>query len=349
MASEYTPNYNLDLYVSTDKPNLRDQYNAAMGKIDAQMKANADNLTSANNNISTLQTVQGQHATAIAELQDRQNTTSETVETLQTAVSKNTSDISTLQTSVSKNTSDISTLQTSVGSNTSDIESLKPLAGQVSSLQTEVSGKAPTNHASTSATYGLGTASSYGHVRLSDVANDSQNVSDGVGVTPYALYRLWQYLQLSTPTKVFDSNLSASDLNTLNMKTGSLTAAPTGFDAGSAVIYAQHNSDYSIVRVYGRITANPSSSAQVPAGTDLVFVVPGIKLPNSTFRTVNYTGQYSYSTSSSETNFPNATSSYLLADGRFALGILSATSATEVTFSRAYYWQMDIVVNPLNW
>ena len=34
MASEYTPNYNLDLYVSTDKPNLRDQYNGAMGKID---------------------------------------------------------------------------------------------------------------------------------------------------------------------------------------------------------------------------------------------------------------------------------------------------------------------------
>ena len=56
MATDYTPNYNLDLYVSTDKPNLRDQYNAAMGKIDTQMKANADGITNANANVGTLQT-----------------------------------------------------------------------------------------------------------------------------------------------------------------------------------------------------------------------------------------------------------------------------------------------------
>lgn len=36
MASEYTANYHLDKYAGTDKPNLRDQYNNAMDKIDAQ-------------------------------------------------------------------------------------------------------------------------------------------------------------------------------------------------------------------------------------------------------------------------------------------------------------------------
>lgn len=35
--TQYTPNYNLDLYEDSDKPNLRDQYNAAMGKIDVAM------------------------------------------------------------------------------------------------------------------------------------------------------------------------------------------------------------------------------------------------------------------------------------------------------------------------
>lgn len=34
MASEYTDNLHLDLYTDNDKPNLRDQYNAAMRKID---------------------------------------------------------------------------------------------------------------------------------------------------------------------------------------------------------------------------------------------------------------------------------------------------------------------------
>lgn len=37
MASEYTPNYHLDLYTDNDKPNLRDQYNAAMRKIDREL------------------------------------------------------------------------------------------------------------------------------------------------------------------------------------------------------------------------------------------------------------------------------------------------------------------------
>lgn len=45
MASLYTPTYNLDLYTGSDKPNLRDQYNAAMGKIDTALRENAEGVT----------------------------------------------------------------------------------------------------------------------------------------------------------------------------------------------------------------------------------------------------------------------------------------------------------------
>ena len=45
MATEYTPYYNLDLYTDSDKPNLRDQYNAAMRKIDTQLHTSNDNIT----------------------------------------------------------------------------------------------------------------------------------------------------------------------------------------------------------------------------------------------------------------------------------------------------------------
>ena len=44
MASEYTPNYNLDLYSDNDKPNLRDQYNGAITKIDAQLHEFSNNM-----------------------------------------------------------------------------------------------------------------------------------------------------------------------------------------------------------------------------------------------------------------------------------------------------------------
>ena len=44
MANEYTPNYNLDLYADNDKPNLRDQYNGAITKIDAQLHEFSNNM-----------------------------------------------------------------------------------------------------------------------------------------------------------------------------------------------------------------------------------------------------------------------------------------------------------------
>lgn len=47
MASSYTTNYHLDKYVGTDKPNLRDQYNAAMDKIDSALLAANTNATEA--------------------------------------------------------------------------------------------------------------------------------------------------------------------------------------------------------------------------------------------------------------------------------------------------------------
>lgn len=55
----YTTNYNLDKYEGTDSPNLTDQYNSAMDKIDAQMMSNAQSAqtaqTAASNAMSTAQ------------------------------------------------------------------------------------------------------------------------------------------------------------------------------------------------------------------------------------------------------------------------------------------------------
>ena len=46
MASEYTKNFNLDLYTDNDKPNLRDQYKAAMEKIDSELQKKTNDITS---------------------------------------------------------------------------------------------------------------------------------------------------------------------------------------------------------------------------------------------------------------------------------------------------------------
>ena len=52
----------------------------------------------------------------------------------------------------------------------------------------DISGKAPTNHASTATTYGIGTNNNYGHVKLSDTASGSAAAaSGGTAATPKAV------------------------------------------------------------------------------------------------------------------------------------------------------------------
>lgn len=50
------------------------------------------------------------------------------------------------------------------------------------------SSKAPTSHASTATTYGMGNASNYGHVKLSDSVANAGAASTGVGASSYAAY-----------------------------------------------------------------------------------------------------------------------------------------------------------------
>lgn len=57
----------------------------------------------------------------------------------------------------------------------------------VDNLQSSLDGKAPTSHASTATTYGIGTSSNYGHVKLSDSTSSTSSTSAGIAATPAAV------------------------------------------------------------------------------------------------------------------------------------------------------------------
>lgn len=204
VATEYTPNYNLDLYASADKPNLRDQYNAAMGKIDTQMKANADGITNANANVGTLQTqmqqVQGDvtalgstvetHGTQIAVVQQTANNALSLAQTNESSIADTQSDVASL-------TSRVTTVEGTANKNKADVASLDTrmgvAEGNISNLKT---GKAPTNHASTANTYGQGSSTNFGHLKVVDsgtaaastgTAASPKMVNDAVNVAPTVL------------------------------------------------------------------------------------------------------------------------------------------------------------------
>ena len=158
MATEYTPNYNLDLYASADKPNLRDQYNAAMGKIDKQMKKSADDVTNANANVLTLQT-------QVTEAQKDISALESTVETHGTQI-----------TNVQKTANDALSLAQTNESGIADTQA------DVKSLTGSVNGKAPINHASTANTYGQGSSTDFGHLKVAD--DGAAAASTGTAASP---------------------------------------------------------------------------------------------------------------------------------------------------------------------
>lgn len=67
-------------------------------------------------------------------------------------------------------------------------------AAQGPVLKTSIDGKAPTNHASTATTYGLGNASNYGHVKVSDTYSSEVsggNAAGGISASQNALYNVY--------------------------------------------------------------------------------------------------------------------------------------------------------------
>jgi hypothetical protein len=200
MATEYTPNYNLDLYASADKPNLRDQYNAAMGKIDTQMKKSADDVTNANANVLTLQTQMTEaqkdisalestvktHGTQITAVQKTANDALSLAKTNESGIAGTKADVTSLtgrvtavEGAANKNKTDIASINTRVGVAEGNITEAQ---NDISGLQTAVNGKAPINHASTANTYGQGSSTNFGHLKVAD--SGSAAASSGTAASP---------------------------------------------------------------------------------------------------------------------------------------------------------------------
>lgn len=193
MATEYTPNYNLDLYASADKPNLRDQYNTAMGKIDTQMKKSADDVTNANANVLTLQTqvTEAQkdisalgstvktHGTQITGVQKTADDALSLAKTNKGDVTSLTGRVTSVEGTANNNKTGIASLNTRMGKAEGDITEAQ---NDINGLQTAVDGKAPTNHASTASTYGQGSSTNFGHLKVTD--SGSAAASSGTAASP---------------------------------------------------------------------------------------------------------------------------------------------------------------------
>ena len=135
----YTTNYNLDKYEGTDSPNLTDQYNSAMDKIDAQMMSNAQSAQ-------TAQIAAQNAATAASEASKSASNAAQIASGAQEAATAATS-------------------------------KAQSAAEKAQTALTAAQAAAPASHASPSAIYGLGSSVNYGHVKL--YSSTAGNNNDG--------------------------------------------------------------------------------------------------------------------------------------------------------------------------
>lgn len=114
--------------------------------------------------------------------------------------------------------------------------STNPVQNKV--VNSALSGKAPTSHASSATTYGAGSSSNYGHVKLSDSTSSTSGASSGVAATPAAVKAAYD---LANGKAASSHTHSASDVSAgtfTGRVQGNATAMATLSNAQFRSIYA---------------------------------------------------------------------------------------------------------------
>ena len=123
----------------------------------------------------------------------------------------------------------------------------------------------PTNHASTSSTYGIATGVNYGHTKLSDAITSTASAEDGIAATPWAVNSAKQYvLNYAVPsTRQINGHALNNDiqLDYTDVGAASVAAVPSITQVLSdGVNIADVNVGNNTIHIYA-----PTGTAQVPA------------------------------------------------------------------------------------
>ena len=284
MATEHTPNYNLDLYASADKPNLRDQYNAAMAKVDAQMKKSADDIVNANANVIAMQSQVSRNKEDIAALGSEVETYGTRITGAQKAADDALSLAQTNEAGLAGTQADVTSLTGRVtaaeGTATKNKGDIAALGTRVDGLQTDVSQKAPADHASAASTYGQGTPTMFGHLKVTDASTAA--ASTGTAASPYMVSQVGEQV----------NKLRAA----ITVKPKSVTVASSIANVSVRCIYSPLAS-ICVVKVF---LANVS----LKGGTTPLFTLPSSLRPSSNYdgdvffsKTANPYGRITYNSS----------------------------------------------------
>lgn len=230
--TSYTPNFSLDLYDGTDKPNLRDQYAAAMRKIDDQLKAAENAQVATNNNVATALANIATATQKADEASQQANKNADALTILSATVagyddvitSANANALNALdeasaaeQAVIAMDTRVTTVEATAVGAMekaTANETLANELQASVAANAAALTGKADRMHAAATNVHGLGSAGLYGHVKLDSTADSSLGDDSGTACTPQGVANaISANVNALKPTKVLDENINLSGTN----------------------------------------------------------------------------------------------------------------------------------------
>jgi hypothetical protein len=222
--------------------------------------------------------------------------------------------------------------------NTSDID--KPIS---TAIQEALNDKAPTNHASSATTYGMGNASNYGHLKLSDSTTSTSSTSSGIAATPKAVKM--SYDKAVSAYNLADTKLGKDFVSGGYTGIDEVTARLNGIEEGAEV-----NTVTSVAGMTGDVTLtkenvglsdveNVSTNEQTPtfteastranitSGETLSTLFGKIKKFFTDLKTVAFTGSYT-DLSNKPTSMKNPNSLTLTMNGS-ATNYNGASSASK--------------------
>lgn len=135
-------------------------------------------------------------------------------------------------------------------------------------IDTKLDKKAPTSHASSANTYGAGSSSNYGHVKLSDSTSSTSGVSGGIAATPAAVKEVAD----AKVDKVDGKGLSTNDYTTAEktklsgIEAGAQKNTVTGVKGNSESTYRTGNINITPANI-GLGNVNNTSDANKPVST----------------------------------------------------------------------------------
>ena len=221
--------------------------------------------------------------------------------------------------------------------NTSDID--KPIS---TAIQEALNDKAPTNHASSATTYGMGNASNYGHLKLSDSTTSTSSTSSGIAATPKAVKM--SYDKAVSAYNLADTKLGKDFVSGGYTGIDEVTARLNGIEEGAEV-----NTVTSVAGMTGDVTLtkenvglsdveNVSTNEQTPtfteastranitSGETLSTLFGKIKKLFTDLKTVAFTGSYT-ALSNKPTSMQNPNSLTLTMNGSSSIYNGSATAS----------------------